>query len=154
MITYLVTGKVNFPRSDCVVCENVICCKVKYFSYPTRVIFNRPYNIVTSSIFKFIGLLTLVCSTCINLCFDWTLHLTKFANTVLEGIFTKGKKTNDHQHLGTIIYIYIYIYNYAELMYIHIYITDIYTYIWGGYRVRQIRQLTYFSFNRHNDMRL
>ena len=22
----------------------------------------------------------------------------------------------------------------------------------GGYRVRQVRQLTYFSFNRHNDM--
>ena len=24
----------------------------------------------------------------------------------------------------------------------------------GGYRVRHVRQLTYFSFNRHNDMRL
>ena len=24
----------------------------------------------------------------------------------------------------------------------------------GRYRVRQVRQLTYFSFNRHNDMRL
>ena len=24
----------------------------------------------------------------------------------------------------------------------------------GGYRVRQVRQLTYFSFNRHNDIRL
>ena len=24
----------------------------------------------------------------------------------------------------------------------------------GGYRVRQVRQLKYFSFNRHNDIRL
>ena len=24
----------------------------------------------------------------------------------------------------------------------------------GGYRIRQVRQVTYFSFNRHKDMRL
>ena len=72
----------------------LLCCVCSDLCF--YFIFNQPYNIVTSSIFKFVGLLTLVCSTCIKLCFDWTLNLTKFSNSVLEGIFTKGKKTNDH----------------------------------------------------------